>query len=173
MAFWARLGRTFRCGRHAADIDEELRFHLDMDMAEGRNRREARLRLGNVARIQEETRAAGILEWLDSAFRDARFGLRQIRRTPALALAVVLSLAIGIGANTAIFSLVDAALLRPLPVHDPDALRIVVWTNDSFPKTPRTSMVTFAESRRRDSRAPRYPLIYIVAWRANKRCSSR
>jgi predicted permease len=134
MAFWARLGRTFRSGRHAADIDEELRFHLDMDMAEGRNRREARLRLGNVARIQEETRAAGILEWLDSAFRDARFGLRQIRRTPALALAVVLSLAIGIGANTAIFSLVDAALLRPLPVHDPDALRIVVWTNDSFPK---------------------------------------
>jgi len=65
--------------------------------------------------------------------RDARCGLRQLRKTPALVLAVVLSLAIGVGANTAIFSLVDAALLRPLPVKDPDSLRIVEWTNQGFP----------------------------------------
>jgi predicted permease len=134
MAFWSRLGRTLRPGRHAADIEEELRFHLDMEVAEGRTPRDARLRLGNVARLREDTRSAGIVEWLDSVVRDARYGLRQIRRTPALALAVVVSLALGIGANTAIFSLVDAALLRPLPVHDPAALRIVVWTNDSFPQ---------------------------------------
>ena len=134
MGVWSRFVRTIRSGRHTDDIDEELQFHLEMDMADGRDRRAARLRLGNVARIREETRAAGVLEWLDSAFRDARYGLRQVSRTPALALAVVLSLAIGIGANTAIFSLVDAAILRPLPVHDAGALRIVVWTSDAFPK---------------------------------------
>ena len=134
MGFWSRFARTVRSGRHTDDIEEELQFHLEMDMADGRDRRAARLRLGNVTRIREETRAAGILEWLDSVFRDARYGLRQVSRTPALALAVVLSLAIGIGANTAIFSLVDAAILRPLPVHDAGALRIVVWTSDAFPK---------------------------------------
>jgi predicted permease len=133
MGLWSRLGRTFRSGRHGADIEEELQFHLDMDMADGRDRRDARLRLGNVRRIEEETRAAGIIEWLDSALRDARYGLRQLRRTPALTLAVVLSLAIGIGANTAIFSLVDAAILRPLPVRDAESLRIIEWTNEGFP----------------------------------------
>ena len=133
MGLWSRLGRTFRSGRHGADIEEELQFHLDMDMADGRDRRDARLRLGNPRRIEEETRSAGIIEWLDSALGDARYGVRQLRRTPALTLAVVLSLAIGIGANTAIFSLVDAAILRPLPVRDPASLRIIEWTNQGFP----------------------------------------
>ena len=75
----------------------------------------------------------GIIEWLDSALQDARYGFRQLRKTPALVLAVVLSLAIGVGANTAIFSLVDAAILKPLPVKDPDSLVIVEWTNEGFP----------------------------------------
>src|SRR5262245_25258563 len=104
-----------------------------MDVADGRSRRDARVRLGNVARIQEETREADIFEWLDSVLRDVRFGWRQLRRAPGLTTAVVLSLAIGIGANTAIFSLVDAALLRPLPVADPDSLRLVIWTSNGFP----------------------------------------
>src|SRR5437899_7958543 len=104
-----------------------------MDIAGGHDRCEARMRLGNVTRIQEETRAMGIIEWLDSAVQDVRYGLRQLRKTPALVAAVVLSLSIGIGANTAIFSLVDAALLKPLPVKDPDSLRIIEWTNEGFP----------------------------------------
>lgn len=76
----------------------------------------------------------GIVEWLESVLQDARYGLRQLRKTPALVTAVVLSVALGVGANTAIFSLVDAALLRPLPVQDPQLLRIVEWTNDGFPE---------------------------------------
>ena len=75
-----------------------------------------------------------IIEWLASAVQDARYGLRQLRKTPALVAVVVLSLTIGVGANTAIFSLVDTALLKPLPVKDPDSLRIVEWTNDGFPE---------------------------------------
>ncbi len=133
MGMWSRLTKTFGGDRHSAEIDEELQFHLDMDAADGHDPRQTRLRLGNVTRIREETRAMGIVEWLDSTLSDARYGLRQLRRAPALTLAVVLSLAVGLGANTAIFSLVDAAILKPLPVSDPDSLRIVEWTNDGFP----------------------------------------
>ena len=133
MGIWSRIARTFRGDRHTAEIEEELQFHLDMDAAGGHDRRQARVRLGNLRRIEEETRAVGIIEWLDSTLQDARYGLRQLRRTPALTLAVVLSLAVGLGANTAIFSLVDAAILKPLPVSRPDSLVIVAWTNESFP----------------------------------------
>ncbi len=133
MGMWSRIRKTLRGDRHIAEIHEELQFHLDMDTAEGRDLREAHMRLGHVTRIEEETRAVGIVEWLDSALHDARYGLRQLRKTPALVLAVVLSLTIGVGANTAIFSLVDAAILRPLPVRDPNSLRIVEWLNQGFP----------------------------------------
>lgn len=133
MSVWSRLKKTFRGGRHNAEIQEELEFHLAMDAARGQTPRAARMRLGNLTRIEEETRAAGILEWLDSAWQDARYGLRQVRKAPALAAAVVLSIAIGVGANTAIFTLVDAALLKPLPLKDPVALRIVEWTATGFP----------------------------------------
>src|SRR5215475_13967071 len=118
MGLWARLRRTFRSGRHAEDIDDELQFHLAMDVAGGRDPREALMRLGTLSSIEEETRAMGIVDWIDSAGRDIHYGLRQLRKTPALVLAIVLSLAIGVGANTAIFSLVNAAILRPLPVSD-------------------------------------------------------
>ena len=128
MGLWSRIKRTFRGGGHNAEIQEELQFHLHMDAAGGHSSRETHLRLGNVTRIEEETRAMGIVDWLDSALQDVRYGLRQLRKTPALVAAVVLSLGIGVGANTAIFSLVDAALLKPLPVKDPDSLRIVEWT---------------------------------------------
>src|SRR6478672_8363515 len=133
VGLWSRLARTFRRRRHDAEIAEELQFHLDMDVADGHTAREARIRLGGVTRTHEQTRDAGIIESLDSALRDLRLGWRQLRRTPGLSAAIVLSLTIGIGANTAIFSLVDAAILRPLPVSDPDSLRLVGWTNAGFP----------------------------------------
>ena len=134
MGLWSRLKKTVRGEQYLSEIDEELRFHLAMDEAAGHDQRETRLRLGNPTRIGEETRAMGVIEWLDSALQDARYGLRQLRKSPALVTAVVLSLAIGMGANTAIFSLVDAAILKPLPVRDPDSLRIIEWTNDEFPE---------------------------------------
>ena len=133
MGLWSRVRKTVRGSRHREEILEELQFHLDMDEAGGHDRRETRIRLGNVTRIAEETRAVGIVEWLDSTVQDARYGVRQLRRTPGLSLAVVLSLAVGLGANTAIFTLVDAAILKPLPVDRPDALFLVEWTNEGFP----------------------------------------
>src|SRR5437660_8348648 len=134
MGLWSRLKRTVSRSRCRVGMEEELQFHLDMDVADGRDRREARMRLGSMARIEEETRAMGIIEWLHAALQDARYGVRQLRKTPALMLAVVLSLTIGVGANTAIFSLLDAAILKPLPVKNPDSLLIVEWTNQEFPE---------------------------------------
>jgi predicted permease len=133
MGLWSRLRRTVRAGRLDDDIDEELQFHLEMDQAGGRDPRAARLRLGNVARIREETRAMRTMEWLGSVLTDARYGLRHLRATPALVAAVVLSLTIGIGASAAIVSLVDAAIFRPLPVADPNRLIILEWTHAAFP----------------------------------------
>src|SRR5262245_18262674 len=99
MSVWSRIRNSLRRGRLDADIDEELRFHLEMDQAGGRDRRAARLRLGNVARIREETRAMSLFEWIESVLADVRYGARQLRHTPALFAAVVLSLTIGIGAS--------------------------------------------------------------------------
>lgn len=117
------------------DVDEirdELEFHLEMDVASGRDRREARRRLGNPGRIEDETRAVRILPWLASILRDLRDAFRLIRNSPVLAFAVIGSLALGIGANTAIFSLIDAAILKQLPVEDPDSLVIFEWNTTEF-----------------------------------------
>src|SRR5262245_26947618 len=118
MGFLARLARTLRIDRrrqHEDEVDEEIQFHLAMQARERGSAREARLRFGPADAIREETRAAGILPWLESVLQDARYGLRQLRRTPTLTLAIVLSLAIGIGANAAIFQLIDTALIQGLP----------------------------------------------------------
>jgi predicted permease len=139
MGLWARLVRTLRSDRrdrYDEEIDEEIRFHLAMKQRDGQSARETRLRFGPPDGIRLETRAMGVVQWLESLLQDARYGVRQLRQTPVIALAVVLSLTIGIGANTAIFGLVDAALLRPLPVPDPQALKIVRWATQQGSPEP-------------------------------------
>jgi predicted permease len=71
---------------------------------------------------------------MNTLFQDLRYGIRMLAKNPGFSAVVVLSLALGIGANTAIFSLLDAAILKPLPVKEPDSLRIIEWTNEEFPK---------------------------------------
>lgn len=133
MGLWSRFSGTFHARHHDEEIEEELEFHLAMRQREGFDPREARVKFGNPSRLKEETRAQGILVWLESLFRDIRYGLRQFRRSPALSIVVILSLALGIGANSAIFSLVDAALLKALPVKDPQSLRLIEWTAHGWP----------------------------------------
>ena len=135
MSLWSRLRNTFSPGRQTAEIDEELQFHLEMSARDKGDARQARLRLGSPANIREEIRAAGIVGWLDSLRQDVRYGLRQLGRNRVLTAAILASLAIGIGVNTTIFSVADAALLRPLPVGSPEALRVVQWTIETgWPK---------------------------------------
>ena len=134
MSFWSRLIRTLHPERHEQDVEEELRYHLAMKEQDGWDSRAARVRFGNASRLKEETRAQGALTWLESLARDVRYGLRQLRKNPTLSFVVIVSLALGIGANSAIFSLVDAALLKPLPVKNPRELRIVQWSSRGWPE---------------------------------------
>ena len=127
MGMWSRIRKTLRGDRHSVEIQEELQFHLDIDTAGGLDQREARMRLGNVTRIQEETRTMGIIEWLDSALQDARYGLRTVAANKTFSLLAILSLALGIGANTAIYSFMDSLLMRSLPVSDPESLAVLNW----------------------------------------------
>ena len=139
---WERIRRRLRVMFRRADVESELsdeiRLHLDMEsedlMRQGKTRaearREARLRLGGVEQTREAVRAARVLHWLESIGQDIRYGLRQFRRAPGLTLAVVASLTVGLGANVAIFSLIDAAVLRPLPVADPNRLVQLEWQSD-------------------------------------------
>ncbi len=98
------------------EIDEELEAHVAEAVAEGRDAGEARKALGSTMRIRQESRDARILTWLDSLRADAVFGWRQLRNAKVTSAAAILSLALAIGACTAAFRLIDALLLRPLPV---------------------------------------------------------
>ena len=117
---WLRMRALASRSRAERDLDEELSFHLEMEarkarlagLPEGDAGRRARVNFGGVDQTRERCRDVRGLGWLESLARDLRYGLRVLLRSPAFTAAAVLSLAVGIGATTAIFSLVDAVLLR-------------------------------------------------------------
>jgi predicted permease len=119
-------------------LDDDIRAHIEHEaddyisrgVAPEEARRLARLTFGNVAIVREDVRAVWRPVWLEQLRLDVSFGLRLLRRTPLFTAAVVLSLALGIGANTAIFSLLNAVAWRPLPVEKPEGL----WkVGDQYP----------------------------------------
>ncbi len=130
MRWMKRLWATLRPARLDADLDDELRFHVEQrieeNIASGMSRNEARrgaqLQFGNVTLLKESTRERNMLVWLETAFQDVRYALRGLRRSPGFAATAIVSLGLGIGANTAIFSFVNALLLKRLPVPEPARL---------------------------------------------------
>src|SRR3954467_14304516 len=138
MSWIRRLANLVRSNRHARDLDRELAFHLQeraddlvaAGMKPERARLEARRRFGNYGVQKENTRDADVLQWLDSVVDDARYAARIPRNRPAFALVAIVSLALGIGANTAIFTLNNAVILRSLPVTHPEELVRVVMNKD-------------------------------------------
>ena len=129
-----RLLTLLRRGRRARDIDDEIAFHLAMRQAEHERdglapeiaRRTAARQFGNITALKEQTRNMWTFPSFESFVQDLRYALRTLRRAPAFALVAVLVLAIGIGATTGMFSLVDAMLVRGLPYPQADRLVVLI-----------------------------------------------
>jgi predicted permease len=160
LALWHRLLALARRRRLDRDLDEELAFHLAMREADYREHgasdadapSAARRRFGSVAHLKEQCRDMWTFHSLEALIQDVRYALRTLRKAPGFTLVAVTALAVGIGANTAIFSLFDALRTRALPYSDPASL-VVLWGN-----------VQRARTERRGASYPDY-----VDWRAQAR----
>lgn len=141
--FFLRVFNVFRPGRAEPDLTRELMSHLtlleDDFQRRGMTPEEAQLAarraFGGVEQTKELHRDARSFRWLDDARQDLQYGVRGLRRMPGFSTVAVLSLALGIGANTAIFSIMEAALWKAIPVHEPEQLRLFSWVSG-----PRTVM---------------------------------
>ncbi len=116
MSLWSRIANVFRVDRLNREIDEELEMHIREAIEHGRDPADVRRAFGSALRHREESRDIRLIGWLDSLRADTIFGWRQLKKNKVTSAAAVLSLALAIGACTAAFRLIDALLLRPLPV---------------------------------------------------------
>ncbi|HEY1948521.1 MAG TPA: ABC transporter permease [Bryobacteraceae bacterium] len=133
-----QLLNWFRRGRLESGLDRELRYHVDRrvndliqsGLPEWEAKRQAVLEMGGLARVEEEVRDVWLTRWLRDFMGDLRYSARSFLRNPAFTAAVVLSLALGIGATTVIYSLVDQVLLHALAVRQPEQLVLIDWNGD-------------------------------------------
>jgi predicted permease len=149
-AWLVRLGAFFRRNRSDRDLAAEMESHLQMHiednlragMSTAEARRHALIKLGGIEQVKEQVRDEQLGNWLRSVFSDCRYGLRQLRKSPGFTAVVVLTLALGIGANTAIFSYVNEWLIKPLPYSHADRLMVFLshdtkkgWTSKGVTST--------------------------------------
>src|SRR5262250_1382060 len=141
-----RLRSLFRRNQVESELDEEIRYHLELqieeNIASGMSAEEARRAalkaMGGVEQQKEKCRDMRRVNFIEDLLQDLRYGLRMMGRSPGFTTVAVLSLALGIGATTAIFSVIDALMLRRLPVRSPERL---VMLSRVFPNGKNTSFL--------------------------------
>jgi predicted permease len=158
-----RLGMLVRRRQFDAELEEEMRLHLELrqkeriesGMSVDDARAAARRRFGNVTALRERSHVAWGWEWLEHLAQDGKYGVRAMLRSPGITLVALLSLALGIGANTAIFSLLDTVMLKSLPVKEPS--RLVLFgdgldqgISDGFPNTALYTYPFYREMQKKN-----------------------
>lgn len=161
--FARRLGMLVHRDRFDAELDEEIRLHLELrqqeqlesGMTDDDARAVARRRFGNVTALKERSYMAWSWEWIEHLLQDVNYGVRTMLRSRGITLVALFSLALGIGGNAAIFSLMDAVMLKSLPVKEPD--RLVLFGNgldegisDGFPNRWLYSYPFYREMQKRN-----------------------
>src|SRR5262249_51768231 len=149
-----RLRSIFRRRRVEQELDEELRYHLERQIEEHiakgmtpEGARNAALRaMGGVERRKEECRDTWRVRLIEDLARDVHFGLRAMRKDPGFTAVAALTLALGIGANTAVFSVINAALIRPLPFAEADRL-VMIWETQPDVRGPVGTYQDFLDWR--------------------------
>jgi len=136
MALWTRVWNVFRGDKVNQDLNEEYESHMDEAIARGRDPEEVRRAFGSLLRQREASRRVRVAGWLDGLRSDAIFGWRQLKRNKVTSAAAVLSLALGMGACVSAFRLIDALLLRPLPVAEPERLYAISFDGVGFQGKP-------------------------------------
>lgn len=162
-----RLLYLVRRDRYTADLEEEMRLHRELrarqlqggGLAPDAARYAARRKFGNITHHQERSRDMWGFDWISNAADDFRFAIRRLRNRPAFALSTIAVAALGIGATTAVFSAIDAAILRPLPFHRPEQLVTLPSVNIPFDR---------GQFRARNGQEPAIPVPDLVSLRAAK-----
>src|SRR5258708_24162692 len=129
------LRNLFSTRRVEVDLDKEVHSHLELLIAENiragmsstEAQRAARIELGGIEQVKEQDREERMGNWLRSVISDCRYGIRQLLKNPGFTVVATLTLALGVGANTTIFSMVNALVLRPLPVPDPQQIVVLAF----------------------------------------------